>query len=553
MPSSQETVLPFQGPSTDEASLVAVSACAELTAEAFGAGFSILDTATGDMLQSGESQPKWNWYDRLEMCRAVTRRGRPEFVAEESPLVALALPLSWRDDDPRVAVGLFLSRPLEPNEDLGPAARTLGMDTDEAVRWAADQQPWSPDVLQHTADLVSARLADRLKIEKLSRESSSLTANLSGTYEEISLLHELTQNLKLSENDEELGNVALEWLENVVPAKTVALLLTPVVEANDTQTQRGRTEPLLLTRGDCPLDDESFLALIKQLGLSAQSSPRVANLGVTGRPEWPDPRVRQIVVVPLAEGDNLFGWLAAVNHISDGEFGTVEASLMSSVGTILGIHSGNLELYRKQSEMFAGVVRALASAIDAKDQYTRGHSDRVAQVSVRLARELGCDEQFLTMIYLSGLLHDVGKIGIDDQVLRKPGKLTDEEYEHIKRHVTVGHRILMDLRKMGEVLPVVLHHHESWDGSGYPEGLAGEKIPFSARIVAVADSFDAMSSDRPYRKGMPDEKIDTILREGACRQWDPVVIDAFFHARDDIRLIVSRERHDLDGQLERLT
>jgi putative nucleotidyltransferase with HDIG domain len=248
-----------------------------------------------------------------------------------------------------------------------------------------------------------------------------------------------------------------------------------------------------------------------------------------------------MVVVPLAEGDNLFGWLAAFNHASGEEFGTVQASLLSSVGVILGTHSGNTELYRQQSELMAGIIRALTSAIDAKDPYTCGHSDRVARVAVRLAQELGCDHETVDTIYLSGLLHDIGKIGIDDQVLRKPGKLTDEEYEHIKKHVRIGHRILVDLKKLDDVLPVVLHHHESWNGHGYPGRLQAERIPLSARIVAVADAFDAMGSDRPYRNGMPDEKIDEIFRSGAGGQWDPQVVDAFFRARDDIREIMRGE------------
>src|SRR5262249_40419732 len=155
--------------------------------------------------------------------------------------------------------------------------------------------------------------------------------------------------------------------------------------------------------------------------------------------------------------------------------------------------------------------------------------------SVKLAEQMGCDSKQLETLYLSGLLHDIGKIGIDDQVLRKPGRLTSAEYEHIKLHAEIGYRILKDLKQLDQVLPAVRHHHEAWDGTGYPMALAGEEIPLYARIVAVADSFDAMSSDRPYRKGMPDEKLDSILQEGAGSQWDPRVIEAFFAARDEIR------------------
>jgi putative nucleotidyltransferase with HDIG domain len=191
----------------------------------------------------------------------------------------------------------------------------------------------------------------------------------------------------------------------------------------------------------------------------------------------------------------------------------------------------------------------MSSAIDAKDPYTRGHSDRVARVSVRLAEEMGCDEEVIRTLYLGGLLHDVGKIGIDDGVLRKPGKLTDAEYDHIKTHAEIGYRILRGLRKMGHVLPIVLHHHESWDGKGYPFGLTAQNIPFLARIVAVADAFDAMSSDRPYRQGMEDEKLDAIFRAGAGKQWDPDVVAAFFSARDDVRTISRREPEPIDDVL----
>jgi putative nucleotidyltransferase with HDIG domain len=301
-------------------------------------------------------------------------------------------------------------------------------------------------------------------------------------------------------------------------------------------SHESRREPHLLTHGRCPIESDDLTRIVEHFGLKP-GQPLIVNPPATLEKTWPCPGVREMVLVSLSEGENCFGWLAAFNHNEGAQFGTVEASLLSSVGVILGIHSGNSELYEQQREFFAGVVRALTSAIDAKDPYTCGHSDRVARVSVRLAEELGCDRRQVETIYLSGLLHDVGKIGIDDTVLRKPGKLTDTEFEHIKTHTEIGYRILVDIKKLDEVLPVVLHHHEQWDGRGYPRGLAGENIPFLARIVAVADAFDAMGSDRPYRQGMCDEKLDAILRDGAGRQWDAAVVDAFFRARDDIRQI----------------
>ena len=147
----------------------------------------------------------------------------------------------------------------------------------------------------------------------------------------------------------------------------------------------------------------------------------------------------------------------------------------------------------------------------------------MANVAVQVGRELAFDKEQLNTLYLSGLLHDIGKIGIDDQVLNKPGTLTPDEFEHIKTHTVIGHRILKDLKQLDQLLPVVLHHHEQWDGGGYPHQLAGEEIPLMARIVAVADAFDAMSSDRPYRPGMSWEKIREIFKAAQTSSGMPAL------------------------------
>jgi hypothetical protein len=514
----------------------------ELLQRTFGADFSLFDGQTGQRVHASPDQPQYDWQSRAELYREVARRGRPEFVEEESPLVLLALPLPVADGPPDVAVAAFVTRAVSPAEDIPAAARVLGIDPQEAARWASAQTPWAPESLERVGWLVMQQTVASHRIRELEKETRSLSDHLAASYEEISLLYRITQNLRLSHSDEDLGHLALEGLREVLPAEGLAIQLVPVAEADESLTHRARTKSTLIDLGRCPVDDEQFRRLIEHLGLTATTQPTVVNPAITRDPSWPLPEVRQLVIVPLSEGDNLFGWLAAFNHVDNAEFGTVEANLLSSVGAILGIHSGNIELYRQQSEFLAGVVRALSSAIDAKDPYTCGHSDRVARAAVRLAQELDCDQKLVNTIYLSGLLHDIGKIGIDDQVLRKPGKLTDEEYQHIKTHVCIGQKILLDLKKLDDVLPVVLHHHESWDGKGYPSGLVGEQVPLPARIVAVADAFDAMGSDRPYRKGMPDAKIDEIFRSGAGKQWDPKVVEALFRIRDDLRKIMQGEQ-----------
>ncbi len=507
--------------------------------QAFGVEFHLFDGRSGELVRSAPDQPGDNGPLWAELCRQIAERGEPDFLAEEPPLAVLAVPLEADDPRPLVAVAAFVTQPSPVPDDVARAARHLGLVPETAIAWAGDQVPWVPDTLERVSRLVVEQVAADARIRQLERETEQVSVNLVATYEEISLLYRITQNLRISQSDEELGRVAIEWIQEVVPAKGLAIQLLPVVEEDESPNPTGRTESVLLSFGECPLDDARFTRLVEHLGLGAGSRPTVVNAPSLQDPAWPCPEVQQMIAVPLAEGENLFGWLAAFNHADGGEFGTVEASLLSSVGTILGIHSGNIELYRQQSELLAGIVRALTSAIDAKDPYTCGHSGRVAQVAVRLAQELDCDPGTVETLYLSGLLHDIGKIGVEDHILRKPGKLTDEEYEHIKRHVRIGHRILFDLKKLDDVLPVVLYHHESWDGGGYPGRLTGEEIPLPARIVAVADAFDAMGSDRPYRKRMPDEKIDEIFRAGSGRQWDAQVVDAFFRAREDIRRIAA--------------
>ena len=178
--------------------------------------------------------------------------------------------------------------------------------------------------------------------------------------------------------------------------------------------------------------------------------------------------------------------------------------------------------------------RALVNAVEAKDEYTRGHSERVALFACRLGQEIGLDDADCERLYLAGLLHDVGKIAVEDKTLNKPDHLTDEEYKVIQQHPDSGWDILHEVTNLQYVLPGVLHHHEKYDGTGYPDQLAGEDIPLDGRILAVCDAYDAMTSDRPYRKGMPQEKAEKILRESSGSYRDPQLIDAFFRVMPSI-------------------
>ena len=173
------------------------------------------------------------------------------------------------------------------------------------------------------------------------------------------------------------------------------------------------------------------------------------------------------------------------------------------------------------------MVNMLAVAIDAKDEYTNGHSFRVASYSAGLARKIGMPEDEITVLRREAMLHDIGKIGIPDAVLNFPGRLSDEQFETIKSHTTIGAKILSEASALEGAAAVAEFHHERYDGKGYPKGLKGEEIPFHARIVTIADSYDAMSSDRVYRKGLKPSVIKNELIKGRGTQFDPALLDAF--------------------------
>lgn len=184
----------------------------------------------------------------------------------------------------------------------------------------------------------------------------------------------------------------------------------------------------------------------------------------------------------------------------------------------------------ENNELFLGTARALASAIDAKDPYTRGHSVRVNRYSVILARYMGLPSNEIADIHIASLLHDVGKIGVDDRILKKPGTLTPEEYEVMKLHTVMGANIMAPIRQMKRMLPGLRSHHERWRGGGYPDGLTGEEIPLMARVIAVADVFDAMTTDRPYQKGMTFEAAVRRINEMKGDALDDRVVEAFNRA-----------------------
>lgn len=234
------------------------------------------------------------------------------------------------------------------------------------------------------------------------------------------------------------------------------------------------------------------------------------------------------VIQPIRLRSELVGRIViGGKHDETGDVSSFDTQLMEAVAACLGSLLETIKLYDEQAAMFLGTLRAFSSSLDAKDRYTRGHSERVALLGKHLALASGMDEAESERVYLAGTLHDIGKIGVPDAVLGKPGKLTDDEFGMIKRHPRIGYDILKPIPNVRDLLPGVLHHHERWDGFGYPEKLAGEDIPLMARILAVADTFDAMSSNRAYRPARGRDEVLAEIEKCAGAQFDPDLAPAF--------------------------
>jgi len=233
---------------------------------------------------------------------------------------------------------------------------------------------------------------------------------------------------------------------------------------------------------------------------------------------------KEILPSYLAEAP--IGFLMAIMYVQIG----VGGILLFFLPLLLARRS--FELYTKMRKMYLEIIRALAAAIDTKDPYTKGHSERVTQTSVDLARELSLPEREIDNIEYAALLHDIGKIGIDERILGKNDGLTSEEFKRIEEHTIMGAKIIKPVEFLKDSYKAIYHHHERYDGDGYPDGLKGEDIPISARIIAVADAYDAMGSDRPYRKKLKQDKIMKELTEQSGKQFDPEVVRALISVLD---------------------
>ncbi|OQX55729.1 MAG: hypothetical protein B5M53_03970 [Candidatus Cloacimonas sp. 4484_209] len=252
--------------------------------------------------------------------------------------------------------------------------------------------------------------------------------------------------------------------------------------------------------------------------------------GVDKKTKW---ETRSILAVPLKIKGKIIGVAEVLNKIGKKPFSQQDVKLFEAIAKQSALAIDNARLYTDLSDLFKSSIRALVNAVEAKDKYTKGHTERVTKYSVMIAKALNLSQSEIQRIELSALLHDIGKIGIPDKILLKPGRLTKKEYEVIKEHTVRGVMIMKPIKQLRTVLDGIKYHHEWVNGGGYPEGLKGKEIPLVARIITIGDAYDAMTTDRPYRKALSKNEAIRRLKKDSETQFDPKLVDVFIRCISD--------------------
>ena len=392
-------------------------------------------------------------------------------------------------------------------------------------------------------------LVEKLQAEtKAEKQIEMVGTELAQTYEELVLLHKLSTNMKVTESDANFLQIACDSLTEIVYVEGIAILLEKTIDDK---------QQLVVTAGSGLIDIDEQTAAILHSGLmeeinSGKEALLDSEVDSAFKYDWPS-NIKNIIAVPLCgkektesgftgkteNGNCIMGLMVAINRIGKQDFDSTDVKLFNSVASGCAVFIENGRLFKDLKELFIGSLKALTSSIDAKDKYTHGHSERVAFVSrwiaERLSEQEQLDEEQIHMVYLAGLLHDIGKIGVEETVLRKEGKLTEQEFNRIKQHPSIGAGILHEIKQMRDIVPGVLSHHERADGKGYPNGLMGDQIPLTGKIVGLADSFDAMTSKRTYREAMTVEQALAEIEKGLGTQFDEKVGRVFLNS--DVSLL----------------
>lgn len=390
-----------------------------------------------------------------------------------------------------------------------------------AVRSMAQHDPSATTSVQQAMDTV------RGEVSLVVREHAGMSDELLRMYEHMGIVFEVTRSLLALRDEREVMAYLMDHLRGSYAGVRFAVIEGESEKPTPTSEGKGGGTAQSIN-GDIESIPEWIGDVVERSGQSrhvcvADETGEHTEVSRDDAPLTAD----QVLVAPVFAGESLAYSVVMWRVAGDQRWESVDMQLMDSLSAFCGDVIRNFRLVQELQQMSMEMVRTLVNAVDQKDPYTSGHTNRVGYYATMLGAELGFDESALRTLEWSALLHDVGKIGIRDDVLKKPGKLTDEEFEHIKEHPLRGYEVVRGNPHMKDSVDGVLYHHERYDGKGYPHGLKGEDIPLRGRIIQIADMFDALTTTRSYRGAFPWREALGILNEGAGTVSDPVMCETF--------------------------
>lgn len=492
--------------------------------------------------EDGSMQPQdgSTWLERLILfspaCVANVRRKMDTLrqstgrAVEIWPGVYLApLPVKSRrrpmrdHDQPELVAALLLGQELIDSDQLRQLCDHNQLDFLATVAQIDKSSLYNHTEAMRMAEMLGWMQEDSREICRRTNELQTMSRQLSDSYEELSLLYKLSTTMIVAQPPEHYLSEACREMQQVLGLRWLALQLT------DVEASLNKLSGKLIIAGPDDIDETRLGAVGMQLLLEHATStvPRVVDdvttLHVRGLPQV----AHELLMVTIMREGRPLGILFGGDKLDGTHLSSVDSKLCSSLASNMSIFIENTILYEDMHSMFMGTLHALTNSIDAKDSYTHGHSERVALMSRLLAQAAGLDPHVVERVYIAGLIHDVGKIGVPEAVLCKPGHLTQEEFDMIKLHPEIGSKILQDIRQMQDLVPGVLYHHERWDGRGYPHNLRGKEIPLFGRVIGLADAFDAMSSNRTYRQALDHKQVINEIKRCAGSQFDPELAQIF--------------------------
>ncbi len=396
--------------------------------------------------------------------------------------------------------------------------------------------------------VISKRLKRALRVrtedlERKSKELEEINAELENSYRELSELMSKSMemvkiiadivDLELPEEEfmQKILEVAIKFLS---PAKYGSIFVLDEKRYPHIVTAVGHNKEMI--KNHRFRDTSFFIApdeplIVKDIIKHDESRMKPEDFEIMKKATKP---MKESLIAPIMEKDKVIGTIVIdIPKESEGSFTKFHVTMMENFGKILQIFISYRKFVEMEKNFHKSIVLVLSKALDFYSPYTKGHSERVAEISVKIAKALKLPKETIEKIYWASILHDVGKIFVPQDILNKPGKLTNEEYNLIKLHPVKSYELIKEVQGLENIAEIVKHHHEHWDGTGYPDGLKGENIPFESRIIAIADAYDAMTSKRPYREALtPEEAVEEIKRY-AGTQFDPYVVKYFLIAMEN--------------------